>query len=77
MPQTWNVLALALTLLFGAASCCRHRSPPPLPPDAERAESAGDQSFARVHAGMTTEGVLAVLGPPTSYDAHLTGVATR
>jgi len=76
MPQTWNVLTLALTLLFAAANC-RHRPPPPPPSDAERAESAGDQSVARVHAGMTREEVLAVLGPPTRYDAHLTGVATR
>src|SRR6266850_7756870 len=58
MPQTWNVLTLALTLLFAAANC-RHRPPPPPPSDAERAESAGDQSVARVHAGMTTEEVLA------------------
>ena len=67
---------LAVRAAHDAANC-RHRPPPPRPSDAERAESAGDQSVARVHAGMTREEVLAVLGPPTRYDAHLTGVATR
>ena len=64
--------ALVLGLVVGqlaALGCTWHRQLPPLS-DAELAAYANDEGFPLVRQGMTTEDVIALLGPPTSQDSH-------
>ncbi len=73
-PVLVSLLAAAALLL--PAACTMHRQLPPLS-DAERAAYANDEGFPLVRAGMTTEDVVGLLGPPTSVDSDGTNHVYR
>jgi len=56
-------------LIVLATSCTWHRQLPPLSDD-ERRAYANDEGFSLVRESMTTEDVIALLGPPTSQDSN-------
>ncbi len=63
---------LTACLLVLLAVGCHHVPLPPISTE-EAGRYAADDGFAQLRLGMTTTQVLAVLGPPTSFDMHITG----
>ena len=69
-----GVRSLAVLPILMALGCAHHHVGPPLS-DNERQAASGDDAIGRIHDGMTTNEVTAALGPPTGWDAHVTGLA--